>query len=437
MIQGLMSSVPTTPEVASVQASPAVQDKGFISVLNLSVRNAGTGGGAASASVADTGAKDASTPTNALPKEVSNDIQHAAVVKDPSPANETKGNQRVQDPNEELLQLVLQMTSISPQMIHQPVPKSALATAEVVPTQGALALQSAAVPVTTDISTDRGQSSSTVQAVVDTLVVSQPALSQGANFAATLAANQSAPPNKIDLKLQDKTSPNDTTGFFSDGKDLQHGSSSGSVQGTANSAKAEAELQAFNQGGKGAALLSRTSVSSNEALSQFKIDSSAVQNVTPTPDDKSFARDASGLYAQTVQTQPASGHDQSPVQETVPASKLASLDEVISKAVDAGQKNLVIRIDPPDLGSMHIRLSLDNGVLKADVRVDSGSVKDSFNLALPQIKASLENSGIKVSEFHVDVREDQQGDRQERNNQGQQQQRQSREFNKGFFDFFA
>jgi flagellar hook-length control protein FliK len=70
------------------------------------------------------------------------------------------------------------------------------------------------------------------------------------------------------------------------------------------------------------------------------------------------------------------------------------------------------------------------------VRVDSNAIKDAFNLALPQIKTSLENSGIKVSEFHVDVREDQYRNGQQRNNQDQQQ-RQDREFKNSFSDFFA
>src|SRR5208283_1353539 len=100
------------------------------------------------------------------------------------------------------------------------------------------------------------------------------------------------------------------------------------------------------------------------------------------------------------------------------------------------QGSLVIRIDPPDLGSMQIKLSLDNGMLKANVSVDSNAVKDSFNLALPQIRTSLENAGIKVSDFQVNVREDQYRNGQERNNQGQQQ-RQSRESKNGFSDFFA
>ena len=217
-------------------------------------------------------------------------------------------------------------------------------------------------------------------------------------------------------------------------RDLAQDKSTNAIPPTADSAKTEAELQSFSQAGKDAASLSKTSGSTGDAISQFEIENSS--STSQTSGDKNNSREASGLYAQTIQGQTTSGHEQSPIQETVPVNRLTSLDAVISKAVDSGQKNLVIRIDPPDLGSMHIRLSLDNGVLKADVRVDSSSIKDSFNLALPQIKTSLENAGIKVSEFHVDVREDQYRNGQERNNQGQQQ-KQGRGSKNSFSDFFA
>jgi flagellar hook-length control protein FliK len=178
--------------------------------------------------------------------------------------------------------------------------------------------------------------------------------------------------------------------------------------------------------------MSRASESFDDGLSHWKIETSA----GPVSGDRNSSGDASGLYAQTLQTQPSSVHAGSASQEVFPVSKLTSVDEVISKAIDAGQKNLVIRIDPPDLGSVQIRLSFDNGVLKADVRVDSNAIKDSFNLALPQIKTSLENSGIKMSEFNVDVREDQYRNGHQRNNQDQQQ-KQDREFKNSFSDFFA
>jgi flagellar hook-length control protein FliK len=79
---------------------------------------------------------------------------------------------------------------------------------------------------------------------------------------------------------------------------------------------------------------------------------------------------------------------------------------------------------------------MDNGMLRADLKVDSPLVKDMFSMAIPQIKTSLEDSGIKVSDFFVDVKEDyysdgrrQQGDASHQNKQNKKQE--------NFFDYFA
>jgi|GEM_PF-2100215 flagellar hook-length control protein FliK len=434
MIQGLMPAVPSAPVVSSATASPVAPDKGFSSVLKSSVKTSiGTDSGEKSASATDPGTKDTSDSTNPIQPNASAETQDRTAVKDSPAVNEPKDKQRVQDPNEILMQSIFQMTAGSQQIICQPLPKKdASVTAESV-TQGAQTLQAVLVPGTADVARDLSSSSSAAQIGAET-----PAASQTKNFFAALATNQAASPNKIDVKSQDKTSSNTIDELFSSEKDSQQSSSPYAAQGTVDSVKAETELKALNEGGKDAVLMSKTAGSSNAPLSQFKIDTSLNQATGQPSAVKEFASASSGLYAQTMQAQPVLGRDQSPIQETVPANKLTTLDEVISKAMDTGQRNLVIRIDPPDLGSMHIRLSLDNGVLKANVSVDSNSVKDSFNLVMPQIRTSLENSGIKVSEFHVDVREDQYRNGQERNNQGQQQQRQEgRESQNGFSDFFA
>jgi hypothetical protein len=124
------------------------------------------------------------------------------------------------------------------------------------------------------------------------------------------------------------------------------------------------------------------------------------------------------------------------VHEPIHASRLYELGEVMEKTVKAGDKHLLIKIEPPDLGSIQIKLRMDNGMLRADLKVDSPLVKDMFSMAIPQIKTSLEDSGIKVSDFFVDVKEDyysdgrrQQGDASHQNKQNKRQE--------NFFDYFA
>jgi len=423
MIQGLIPVAPSAPEVATAPATPAVPEKSFSSVLKTSVQNTVKPDDSRKmVSSEDNIRKDVADSAKASSAKGAGSRRDSDMVKDTTDAKETKESQPVQDPNEILRQLVLQMTAISQQIVNQPVLKDVSAAAAALASQGAEAAQAA--------------QSAQVALMPAITAISSSAKETAQSSPGSVTAAQGGVADKIDFKLPDKISANSKDALLSALKGSSQDNLTNAIPPTADSAKTEAELQSFSQTGRNAASLSKSAGPSDDSISQFKIESSSVPAAGQTSGDKNNSREASGLYAQTIQGQTTSGHEQSPIQETVPASRLSSLDAVISKAVDSGQRNLVIRIDPPDLGSMHIRLSLDNGVLKADVRVDSSSIKDSFNLALPQIKTSLENAGIKVSDFHVDVREDQYRNGQERNNQGQQQ-KQGRGSKNGFSDFFA
>jgi len=385
------------PEPQSAAVSSGVPDKGFISILKSSVQNAGkTENDDKPAPVQETTSKNATHTKNTLDSTDS-----------PVSTNKADAQQSLY-PVELFQQLVMQMTAIAQQTITTPLVKDASTATSVVASEIAQVMQTPeALPL------------------LPGKIVGTPATAQEDNnpgiFLKPLTENA---PNVADVKgeiMKPLINP-------------QQNNATNTVLGVGDSAKVEtgADLKAFKLGGKDAASMSKASEAIDDGFSQWKIETSAGQ----ASGDRNSSRDASGLYAQTLQTQPPSIHAGTASQEVVVVSKLTAVDEVISKAVDAGQKNLIIRIDPPDLGNVQIRLSFDNGVLKADVRVDSSAIKDSFDLALPQIRTSLENSGIKVSEFHVDVREDQYRNGQESNNQ-RQQQRQGRGLKNGFSDFFA
>ena len=397
MIPGVIPAS-QVPEPQSAAMSSGVPDKGFISILKSSVQNSGkTDNDDKPAPVQETASKNATRTNNTL------DSTDTPVSK-----NEA-GAQQSQDPAGILQQLIMQMTAIAQQTMTAPVVRDASTATNVVASEIAQVMQT----------------SEAFPPPVPGKVAGTPATEQEANNPG------------IYLKPLTENSSNigDFKGAIMNAvKKPQQDNAANTLLGAGDFEKIEtgAEMKALNLGGKDAATMSKASESFDDGLLQWKIESSASQ----ASGDRNSSRDASGLYAQTLQTQPPSIHAGSASQEVVSVSKLTSVDEVISKAVDAGQKNLIIRIDPPDLGSVQIKLSFDNGVLKADVRVDSNAVKDSFNLALPQLKTSLENSGIKVSEFHVDVREDQYSNGQGSNNQGQQQ-RQGRGLKNGFSDFFA
>ena len=99
--------------------------------------------------------------------------------------------------------------------------------------------------------------------------------------------------------------------------------------------------------------------------------------------------------------------DGNAIKPVVTVSRPAELDQPILKAIGNGEKYLIIKLDPPDLGSVRIKLTMVDGNIRADLKVDSGVVKDLFNSSIPHIKASLESAGVKVSDIFVDVRKDQ------------------------------
>jgi flagellar hook-length control protein FliK len=122
--------------------------------------------------------------------------------------------------------------------------------------------------------------------------------------------------------------------------------------------------------------------------------------------------------------------------EPIHVSRLHELGEVMEKTVRSGDKHLIIKIEPPDLGSIQIKLRIDNGILRADLKVDSPVVKDLFSMAIPQIKTSLEDSGIKVSDFFVDVKEDYYSDSRRQQDDTNQHNKQNKK-QENFFDYFA
>lgn len=136
---------------------------------------------------------------------------------------------------------------------------------------------------------------------------------------------------------------------------------------------------------------------------------------------------------QTVHTQDAS------LKESLHVSKLHEIGNSFIKTLNSGSKHLIVEIQPPNLGSIQIKLKMTDGILTANLKVDSVYVKELFSSALPQIRASLADSGIKLSDFFVDVKkEDGFYDNMKQHRDGSQQnnhrQKKEQEFK---FDYFA
>ena len=161
--------------------------------------------------------------------------------------------------------------------------------------------------------------------------------------------------------------------------------------------------------------------------------------LTSNNENKSMSGDADNNAAFSpvpLQQTPVANESQ-PAQETLPVNKLNELSDPIMTTLGSGGKNLLIKLSPPDMGTIEIRLKMENGVLTADFKVDSTAVKDLFSFAMPEIKNSIESAGIKTGNFFADLKDDRYTDGGRQQDANQQQQRQQKEQKPSFFDFFA
>ncbi|GAB6182795.1 flagellar hook-length control protein FliK [Thermodesulfovibrio hydrogeniphilus] len=117
----------------------------------------------------------------------------------------------------------------------------------------------------------------------------------------------------------------------------------------------------------------------------------------------------------------------------LPITRLNDVSSIIFKAVSTSQKNLIVQLEPPELGRILIKLSLDNGSIKADMKVDYPHVKEMLTALVPEIKSNLQSSGIKVSDFLLDLTKEHKGYSDSYQNQGNRKNRD----NQKFIEYFA
>ncbi len=82
----------------------------------------------------------------------------------------------------------------------------------------------------------------------------------------------------------------------------------------------------------------------------------------------------------------------------------AVISQIVEKAAIfiRGEKNEIkIHLDPPSLGSVHIKVSMESNNMKATMVADTPLVKEVIESNLGDLKRSLSDSGIKVDQFSV------------------------------------
>ncbi|MDR1243385.1 MAG: flagellar hook-length control protein FliK [Deltaproteobacteria bacterium] len=97
------------------------------------------------------------------------------------------------------------------------------------------------------------------------------------------------------------------------------------------------------------------------------------------------------------------------------------LEQGIIKNAIQGSRQIILRLDPPDLGRLTLNLTVANGEIKALIRTEHSEVTQAVAEQLAQLKNSLEEQGFKVADLDVQTRTQDQADMQNRDGSGQQE----------------
>ncbi|TKF32367.1 flagellar hook-length control protein FliK [Vibrio kanaloae] len=142
--------------------------------------------------------------------------------------------------------------------------------------------------------------------------------------------------------------------------------------------------------------------------------------------DSSFAQQiASAAGAQstaTVGSAPTRAEIQAAQQVPLQLTKELANEQVAEKVqmmMSKNLKNLDIRLDPPELGQMKIRMTMNNDVANVHFTVSNQQARDVIEQTLPRLREMLAQQGMQLADSSVQQQSSGQG--QESYNNGEQQ----------------
>lgn len=95
--------------------------------------------------------------------------------------------------------------------------------------------------------------------------------------------------------------------------------------------------------------------------------------------------------------------DQGPARQV-----LSQVQSGMLKAISGGRQQLTLRLNPPDLGKVHLMLQVTKNEVNAVIRADSHDSAKMIADQLAQLRSSLESQGLKVSRLEVQTQTQQQ-----------------------------
>ena len=93
----------------------------------------------------------------------------------------------------------------------------------------------------------------------------------------------------------------------------------------------------------------------------------------------------------------------------------AMMGERVMMMISQGKQEVQIRLDPAELGSMFIKVNIQQDQLQLNIQTQAGLSKDIIEQNMPRLREQLAQQGIQLGEANVQQQSQQQGQQQQNN----------------------
>lgn len=111
-----------------------------------------------------------------------------------------------------------------------------------------------------------------------------------------------------------------------------------------------------------------------------------------------------GVFGQTENSSASGQAARSAKTEIYHERIFEQIERGIVRNAGDGSRQIVLRLDPPELGKLTLSLTMAQGEVKALIRTESAAVTQAVSEQLAQLRQSLEEQGFKVSGLDVETR---------------------------------
>lgn len=122
------------------------------------------------------------------------------------------------------------------------------------------------------------------------------------------------------------------------------------------------------------------------------------------PRDSAFAQQLSSLSGLNGQHNQLNRVEQSQPQMPIMVNKEVAADQLserVQMMLSKNLKNIDIRLDPPELGRMHIRMNMNGDAASVHFTVANQHVRDALEGSMPRLREMLAQQGVQLGETAV------------------------------------